>query len=157
MDNSMRIEIDILLKKGIRGNEFFLFYTDMYFYVQISDIRCFKFSMRRAKNTLRINEGIYVKEILYHCIQNISIEKQNENLFFLNINYPKKHNEIYNINHKIKLKEINNFINLSDLDNQDTIIKKQNEKINSLLNKINEFENKCKDPDTDEEMFLTYK
>lgn len=148
----------INLKKGITGDNFIIFLKDNYFYVQLCPIRCFRFSLRRAKNILNMKNIEEITTIFLKYIKNINIEKINENLFFLNISYPlngfSKFDGII-LNKKIKLKEINNFLFISDYDDRDKIIKKQNDKIKSLLDKIEEYENKYKEPNTDDELFIT--
>jgi len=149
-------EISLILERGIRGNQIFLYFRNGYFYIQISDIRCFKFSIRRAKNSLCIGTIDEVKKIFVKFIDNFTVEKQNDNLFYLNVNYPHKNNNNISIGYKIKLKEINNFLNVLNVDNADTIIKKQDQKILSLLEKIKVYEDKYKETNTDDEMFIIY-
>lgn len=140
-------EEKFILEKGIIGNNnIFIYLRDKYFYVQDGNIRCFKFSMRRVKNTLNISDTNHLLSIIIRNIKSIHLEKNNENLFYLNL-----------FSQKIKLKEINNFLIISNTDTQDVIIEKQKEKIITLLNKINEFENKYKEPTTDEELILIIK
>lgn len=150
-------QIDMLFQNGIQGNNFLFYYTDKYFYIKINDTRCFKFSMRRAKNSLHLDNEQSVKELFYKHIKKIWVEKQNENLFHLNVVLPLGTNQSFNYINKIKIKEVNDFINLSNFDAKDMIIKKQRDKITYLLNKISEYENKFKEPTTDEEMFIIYK
>lgn len=149
-------ELSSQLNKGVQTEKFYLYQQDKYICIKISDFRCFKVSMRRLKNTLHQKYEDEIKKIFLKYYKNITIEKQNENLYYLNIHFPQKLNQTFNINYKIKIKEINNFIDIYSTDNYQTIISKQNEKILSLLEKIKEYEKKYKDPNTDEEMFLMY-
>lgn len=143
----------ILLEKGIGNNNIFLYLKDKYFYIQHNYLRCFKFSLRRAKNTLNKDINILLK-IFIKYFNNIILEKQNENLFYLSITYPSINNKNFISKQKIKLKEINNYLYISKQDNLEIIIKKQDEKINLLLNKIEEYEKKYNECDTDDELFL---
>jgi hypothetical protein len=146
----------IILEKGIVGNNnIFIYLRDEYFYVQQDHIRCFKFSMRRAKNTLNIKDTNHLLNLIIKNIKNIYLEKINENLFYLNLSYKLVGCIDFISTQKIKLKEINNFLIISNTDNQDIIIKKQNEKIIILLNKIDEFKKKYKEPTTDDEFIIT--
>jgi hypothetical protein len=150
-------QIDIDLKKGINGDKFILFYENNNFYIQISDIQCFSFSLRRAKNIFHTKNEYTIKQLLVKNIKNITIDKQNKNLVFLNIIYTYKLNEFpINISHKIKLKELDDYFIVSNQDDKDTLIKKQFEKINILLNKISEYQTKYKEPNTDEELIMIY-
>lgn len=148
----------IILEKGIVGNNnIFIYLRDAYFYVQQDHIRCFKFSMRRAKNTLNIKDTDHLLNIIINNIKNIYLEKINENLFYLSLSYKLAGYINFISTQKIKLKEINNFLIILNTDSQDIIIKKQNEKIIALLNKIDEFQKKYKEQTTDDELIITIK
>ncbi len=149
-------ETSRIIEKGIYNNNLLLYYRNGYFHVQISFVRCFKFSTRRAKNSLHLKTSEEVKKLFIKCINDITIEKQNENKFYLNICYSPNLNKIFKINHKIKLKEINDFLSVSKNDNSNTIIQKQNEKILLLLEKIKSYEEIHKELNTDDEMFIMY-
>jgi hypothetical protein len=147
-------EEELILEKGIYGDNIFIYLRDKYFYISENHIRCFKFSLRRAKTTLNIsyNESLY--KIFIKYIKTIKLEKINENLFYLIILYPVLGIKNLIIPQKIKLKEINEYLALLNTDSPDIIIKKQNEKLLSLLSKIDEFEKKFKEPTTDEEFIF---
>ena len=146
-----------ILEKGIYNEKLFIYFKNEYFYIHISNIRCFKVSIKRVKNTLCIKSINEVKKLFIKCINNITIEKKNDNLFYLKIFYYQNTNTIFNIiNNKIKLKEVNDFLSIDKTDSPNLIIKKQNEKILSLLEKIKVYENTYKEIDTDEEMFIIY-
>jgi len=145
-----------LLNKGIRNNNLFIYYRDNYIYIECDEIRCFRTSMRRLRNSLCINSDEIVRQLIIKYIKNISLEKVNENLFNLIIEYPHIINVTFNIKRKIKLQEINNFLNIKDTDNSNIIIKKQNDKILLLLDKLNEYKKNNKEIDTEEEMFIIF-
>jgi len=145
-----------ILKKGIIEKNFLIYYKDNFIYIELNNIRCFKLSMRRLRNTLNINSDDTIKYILIKYIKNISIIKKNENLFYFQINYPKESNSTFKYEYKIKLKELDDFTNIKKNDDIKTIVAKQNEKILILLNKINEFNKKYNELDTDDEIFIIH-
>jgi hypothetical protein len=154
--NNESNEITNQLIKGVGTEKFYLYLQDNNIYIKISDIRCFRVSLRRLRNIFHIKNDDEVKKIFLKYYPNISVEKQNENSYYLNIHFPQKINITFNLNHKIKIKEINNFLYIHKTDKLETIILKQNEKLLSLLEKLNQYENKYKELTTDEEMFLIY-
>lgn len=147
----------ITLEKGIMGDNFFLYFKDNNFYLKHDHIRCFKFTLKRAKNTLGIKDTTQLLRMFIDYIKNINLEKKNENLFYLVICYQLAGFTNFISNNKIKLKEINNYLLITNTDSKDEIIKKQNEKIILLLNKIEEFEKKYSEPTTDDELIITIK
>ena len=140
-----------IFEKGIVINNILLYLKDNHFYIEKNYLRCFKFSIKRAKFSLNINSEDDLFKILLNCINDIKIEKKNENLFFLNI----IRNDIiikdYILISRIKLKEINNYLIILNSDNPIKIINKQKNKISVLLKKIEELENKQKQLLTDDE------
>lgn len=161
--NNLYLKMDelLIMEKGIYNDKIMIFLKNDYFHVQESYVRCFKFSIKRAKNTLNIKDTTHLFNIFIKNINNINLEKKNENLYYLNISDSGSKfgsRDYFAIQtYKIKLKEINNFLYISNIDNHDIIIKKQNEKIISLLSKIDEFEKKFKEPTTDDELIITIK
>ena len=147
----LKSDEESILEKGICENNIFIYFRDKYFYIQENHIRSFKFSLMRAKNTLDIKHTDYIFKIFIKYIRSIKLEKENENMFFLNISFPIGN---FIFPHKIKLKEINNYLFILGTDNSNIIIKKQNDKIASLLSKINEYEKRFKDSSTDDEFIL---
>ena len=140
-----------IFEKGIVINNILLYLKDNHFYIEKNYLRCFKFYIKRAKFSLNINSEDDLFKILLNCINDIKIEKKNENLFFLNI----IRNDIiikdYILISRIKLKEINNYLIILNSDNPIKIINKQKNKISVLLKKIEELENKQKQLLTDDE------
>ena len=145
---------ELILEKGIHYNNIFIYLRDKYFYINENHLRCFKFSVRRSKNSLNIksNESLY--KIFIDYIDTVKLEKKNENMFYLIISYPTLGITNLIISQKIKLKEINEYLLLLNTDSQDIIIKKQNEKLLLLLSKISEFEKRFKEPTTDDEFII---
>lgn len=148
-------EILYLLSKGISNNKIFIYLKNEYIFIKQSDTRCFTVSMRRLRNSLNIKYDNEIYNIIIKNINTISVEKENHN-YFLIINIPSNLNIMRNFNYKIKIKEIYDFLDLYQTDSKDIIIKKQHEKIFNLLEKIKYYENKYKEPTTDEEMFILY-
>lgn len=144
------------LEKGISANNIFIYLKDKYFYVNENQIRCFKFSVRRAKNSLNIKSSDLLYKIFISYAETIKLEKKNENMFYLILSYPLAGFQNLIIPHKIKLKEINEYLLLTDTDSPDIIIKKQNEKLLLLLSKIDEYEKKFKEQSTDDEFILLF-
>ena len=153
----IKSEESLILENGINGNKIFIYLKDNYFYVNQDYIRSFKFSIRRAKNTFNIGDIDQLSRIIINNIKNIYLEKKNENLFFLSVSYQLTGFANLICTKKIKLREINNFLTILNTDSQDIIIKKQNEKIISLLNKLDAFEKNHEEPNTDDELILKIK
>lgn len=177
-----KLDNKTILEKGILiNNNIFIHFEDNFFYIQESPTRCFKCSLKRAKNSLNIKDTNELFLIFVKNINNIKLEKKNNNLIYLTISYyrhgifypsissstynsdkniktitDEKKQKNYNTTQKIKLKEINDFLFISKTDNHETIIKKQHEKIITLLSKINELENKLNEPSTDDEFITNY-
>jgi hypothetical protein len=147
---------ELFLEKGINSNNVFIYLKDKYFYVKENHIRCFKFSVKRAKNSLQIKSSDSLFKIFIGYAETIKLEKINENLFYLIISCPLSGIQNLIIPHKIKLKEINEYLPITNTDSPDIIIKKQNEKLLSLLSKIDEYEKKFKEPSTDDEFILPF-
>ena len=145
-----------IVDKGIKNDNLFIYSKNEELYVIENDIRCFMVSFRRLRNILQLKLNSEVKNILINNISNIKIKKKNENSHFLIIKIIKKITFSYSHNVEIKLKEINDFINIYSKDNESYIINKLFEKINILSKKINEYENKFKEPTTDDEIFICY-
>jgi hypothetical protein len=143
-----------ILEKGLHGNNIFIYLKDMYFYVNENHIRCFKFSLERAKKSLNVKSKNELFKIFVDYIGTIKLEKKNENLFYLIILYSTSGITNLIIPQKIKLREINEYLVLLNNDSPDIIIKKQNEKLLSLLSKIDEFEKRFGEPSTDDEFIL---
>lgn len=147
----------LTMEKGIFNEKILIFFKNEYFYVQESYTRCFKFSIRRAKNTFGIKNINQLFKLFIDNIENTNLEKKNENSFYLIVSFPLVGFKGLMSTQKIKLKEINNFLSILETDTYDIVIKKQNDKISSLLDKIEEFEKKFKEPSTDDELIITIK
>ena len=146
-----------LLEKGISTNNLFIYYKNKNLYIQEGSIRCFYISFKRLRNTLMIKSDDDIKLIIVNNIKSINIIKKHENLHYMNIYYPHYCNIQFIVKKDIKLKEINNFLQISNTDNNNIIIKKLNEKINILLNKIDEYKSKSSDEvNTDDEIIIMY-
>jgi hypothetical protein len=145
-----------ILDNGIGNDKLFIYSKDNYLFVIENDIRCFKVSFRRLRNIMSLKTNKEVKNILIENIKKIFLKKKNENLYLLNIYQSKKINNFYNCNYEIKLKEVNEFLNIQKNENFNAVIQKLYDKINILLKKITEYENKFKEPTTDEEIFIIY-
>lgn len=157
INNNKCVEINNnILKKGIIEKNLLIYYKDNFVYIELDDIRCFKLSMKRLRNTFNINSDDTIINILIKYIKNISIIKKNDNLFYFMINYPKESDSTFKYEYKIKLKELNDFSNIKKNDDIKTIVAKQNKKILILLNKINEYNKKYKELDTDDEIFIIH-
>ncbi len=141
------------IDKGIYGKNFYIIFKNKYFYIQQSDIQCFKVSEKRVKNTMCIKLIDDIKKIFISNIKNITVEKCDK-LYYLQINYMYNQNLKFISTRKIKLKEIHDFINIKNSDSVDMIIKKQHDKILLLLEKIKTYEDK--ELDTDEELITVY-
>jgi hypothetical protein len=140
-----------IFEKGIIINNMLLYFKDLHFYIEKNYLRCFKFSIKRAKFSLNINSDNDLFKILLNCINDIKIEKKNDNLFFLIVMRSDIKIKDYILLSKIKLKEINNYLIISNSDDPVKIINKQKNKISVLLKKIEEFENRQKQLLTDDE------
>lgn len=146
-----------LLEKGISNKNLFIYCKNKNLYIQESPIRCFYISFKRLRNTFMTKSDDDIKLIIVKNIKYINIIKKHENLHYLNISYQQYGNIIYTVNKEIKLREINNFMQILNTDTNDTVIKKLTDKINILINKIDKY--KFTDPNeinTDEEIITTY-
>ena len=148
LNNKTSEQISMILEKGIYNDKIFMCFKNNYYIVQINNVRCFKFSVKRAKNSLLVKSSNEINKLFIKSICNIDIEKYNDNLFYLTI----KNLTLA----KIKLKEISDFISFKKTDSSEIIIKKQNEKIQSLLDRIKLYEEKYENIDTDDEMFILF-
>jgi hypothetical protein len=147
----------LILEKGIYENNIFIYLRDKSFYIEENHIRCYKFSVRRAKNSLDIKDNDFLFKIFIKNIKSIKLEKKNANIFFLIITYPISGIKHLMIPQKIRLREINNYLVILNTDNPDIIMQKQNDKILLLLDKIDEFEKKFKELSTEDEFILPIK
>ena len=145
---------ELILEKGIHENNMFLYFRDKYFFITENHIRSFKFSLKRAKNSLSITNNDIIFKIFVKYIGSIKLQKVNENLFYLNITYPNVGIKNMMIPQQIKIKEVSDYLVILNNDSLEIIIKKQNDKITSLLAKIDEFEKRFNDPNTDDDFIL---
>lgn len=145
-----------ILDNGIGNDKIFIYSKDNYLFIVENDIRCFRVSFRRLRNIMHLKTNGEVKNLLVENIKNTSLKKKNENHHFLNIVYTKKINNTYDLKYEIKLKELTEFLNINNNENYTVVIKKLYGKIDILIKKISEYENKYKEPTTDEEMFIMY-
>jgi hypothetical protein len=142
---------------GVKNESLFIYLENKRIFIKISSVRCFSVSFRRLRNCLCVGDDYSVLHILVKNINNITVTKENENLFHLNIatyNVISKQQCASNV--KIKIKEVVDFIEFNKNDDYKIIIDKQSEKITDLINKITEYEKKYKDPTTEDEMILMY-
>ena len=145
-----------ILDSGISNEQIFIYSKDNYIYIIENNIRCFKASFKRLRNVMCMKLNNDIKNIIIENIKNIKLVHKNENSCILTIEKTKKINFNYNCKYDIKLKEVNDFLNINNNDNYNLIIKKLYKKIDILIKKINEYENKHKEPTTEEEMFINY-
>lgn len=141
----------IKLQHGIGNDNLFIHSKDKQLYIYQNRIRMFKVSFRRLIKTTSIS----LSEIFALIIKNIHniyiCDKETKlNRFYLII---QNCNEYYKMTftYKIKLKEINEYLDLANFSNPNEIISKQNEKIKILLEKLEYYENKYNQVLTDEE------
>jgi hypothetical protein len=139
------------LEKGIKCNDLFIYSKNNYLYIIKDDIRLFNVSYKRLKKTFYPA----LTDIFSIIVKNpnniyLQINKSNPNQFILVIYH---HNNQYNLlfKYEIKLKEIDDYLRIFDNENTNTIIHKQNEKINILINKIKYYKTKYYEPSTDDE------
>ena len=141
----------IKLQNGIRCKDIFLYSKDTYLLIVKDDIRMFKASFKRLKKTFNLSlENIL--SIIVNNIDNIRLYNDPTNTikYFLIINQ-NNINSILTFTYHIKLKEIDEYLNLTNNNDFNKIISKQNEKINLLLKKIEFYKNKYIEPTTDDE------
>jgi hypothetical protein len=142
---------------GIKNESLFVYLQNKRIFIKISSIRCFNVSFRRLRNCLCVNDDYHVLKILVKNINNTTVVKENENLFYLNIKTNKPFgNQIFMSNTKIKIKEVVDFIEFYKNDDYKLIMEKQSKKITDLVNKIAEYEKKYKEPTTEDELILMY-
>lgn len=147
----MRNENLIKLQLGIGNDNLFIHSSDNQLYIYQNRIRKYRVSFRRLVKTTSISLSdileLIIKNIdsIYVCEKDSNINKLY--LVIKNYNFHYKMTFVY----KIKLKEINEYLDLANSSNPNEIISKQNEKINILLKKLEYYENKFKEPTTDEE------
>lgn len=139
------------LQKGILLNNFFVYSKDDNLFFVKDDIRMFKVSFKRIKKTTGVSLDI-ILSIIINDTKNIQIiqEIENCNKYYLVIQYPNPNYKMI-FKYNIKLKEINDYLKISEGEELYHIILKQNEKINILLNKIEYYEKKFFEPLTDDE------
>lgn len=151
MEDSYNNNNLLKLQQGIMCNKLFIYSKTNYLYVVKDDIRMFYVSFKRLKKSISLSLND-IFSIIVKNPNNIYLESvvNNPHKFILSI---KHHNNYYDttFTYKIKLKEKNNYLDIIENDNLNSIIYKQNEKINSLLKKIEYYENQHPEPLTDEE------
>lgn len=139
------------LQQGLICNKLFIYSKTNYLYVVKDDIRMFYVSFKRLKKTIRfpIND---IFSIIVKNPNNVYLESKLDNPSKL-ILIIKHYNTFYNaiFTYEIKVKEINNYLKIIKNENLNSIINKQNEKINILLEKLEYYENKYPELLTDEE------
>ncbi len=142
------------LQGGIVCKDFYMYSQDNQLFIVKDDIRMFKVSFRRLKKTFSLAlDNIF--SIIIKNINNTNLDYTPDNpvKYFLVVKKPDEHFK-FPFEYKIKLKEIDEYLNLTNLinsNNQNKIISKQNEKINILLKKIEFYKLKYFEPTTDEE------
>lgn len=143
----------IKLQQGVICNNLFIYCETNYLYFIINDIRMFKVSFKRLMKTI-YQPFNKILSIIVNTPNNINLTNKplNSNKFFLEIHHYNQHMKI-NLIYNVKLKEIDNYLKITENENPNNIIAKQNEKINILLKKIEYYENKYNEPliDTDDE------
>jgi hypothetical protein len=139
------------LQRGLICNKLFIYSKTNYLYVVKDDIRMFYVSFKRLKKTIRYSLND-IFSIIVKNPNNVYLESKldNPSKFILII---KHHNTYYNtvFTYKIKVKEINNYLKIIENENPNSIINKQYDKINTLLEKLAYYENKYPEILTDEE------
>jgi len=143
----------IKLQRGITCKDLFIYSKNNFLFVIKDDIRMFKVSFNRLKKTFSLS----LEKILYIIINNIgNISLYNDTIntikYFLVINQSNVYPELA-LGYRIKLKEIDEYLNLTTNDDLNKIISKQNDKINLLLKKIEFYKKKNIEPTTDDEFF----
>lgn len=139
------------LQQGIMCNELFVYIKNNYLYLAKDNIRLFCVSFKRLKKTISLSLD-YIFSLIVKNPNNICLETNinNPNKFILVIKYSNVQcNAMFT--GKIKLKEINDYLEIAENDNPNLIIVKQYEKINVLLKKLEYYENKYHETLTDEE------
>lgn len=149
-------DLTLFLEKGFWSEKIFIQLRDKYLFARINSIRCFKVSLRRIRCATSLRNDDEVKKMIASTVDNIFIDNDSNNEYFLNLSYGFKTTQFYDFKCKIKLKEIDEYIDIKKTDSSDVIIKKQNEKILLLLNKIKSHKLKHKDLDlnTDDEFII---
>lgn len=142
------------LQGGILCKDFYIYSKNDELLIVKNEIRMFKVSFKRLKKTICMClENIFT--LIVKNINNLYLDFDPENpmKYFLiikksdnNLKFIKK-----NFEYKIKLKEFDEYLNLSNINEQQKIISKQNEKINLLLRKIEFYKKKNLEPTSDEE------
>jgi len=146
-----------VLENGIMSNNLFIYCKNKQLYVCENDIRCFSVSFRRLRNTLSIKSDDDIKIIIVKYIKNVSIIKKPHNLYYLNIFYPSGYGFKYTVKFDIKLKEVDEYINIANTDNNNIVMQKLTDKIKVLIEKINQYKSKYKDDiNTDDELIIMY-
>jgi hypothetical protein len=139
------------LQGGILCKDFYIYSKNEELLIIKDDIRMFKVSFKRLKKTFRLDlENIFL--IIIKNINNICLDfiSNNSIKYFLVVKKPDEYlKSIYE--YKIKLKEIDEYLDLSKSIDPNVIISKQNKKINLLLKKIESYKKKYYEPTTDEE------
>lgn len=139
------------LQEGIMSKDFYIYSKNNELFIVKDNIRKFKVSFKRLKKTFSLDlENIF--SIIVKNIDNIHLDfaPDNPNKYFLMIKKTDL-NLKFSFEFKIKLKEIDEYLNLINSDDPKKIILKQNEKINLLLKKIDFYKKKVFEPLTDEE------
>ena len=123
-------------------NNINIYFDNKYLYLELDDIRAFKTSIRRIKHLLNIKEDKIAINYIVKNKKHIFINLEKINNYFMSFNNTKLslNNYLFNYSVKIKIKEINDYINIKKNDNDNTIIQKQYLKIISLIEKINDYE-----------------
>lgn len=146
---------DYLLKlqNGLTNiNKIHLYSKDNKLFLIMNSVRMFCVSFLRLKKTMSLS----LNEIFYIIVKNIDTinflnPPDTNNVFLVIKNSIHNHNHKYIFEYKIKLKEINKYLDISNKEEPRVTFLKQKEKIKILLKKLEIYENKYHEPTTDEE------
>jgi len=139
------------LQGGILCKDFYIYSKNDKLFIIKDNIRMFKVSFKRLKKTFSLTlDNVFFLITKNIDNSNLDLTSDNPDKYFLIIKKMDNHFKFV-FEYKIKLKEIDEYLNLSNSNDLDKIIHKQNEKINLLLKKIEFYKKKFFELTTDEE------
>ncbi len=135
-------QINLILEKGlVASNGINIYLKNDIFYVLTSDVQCFTVSIRRMINTFYPNSEYVIKKYICDYYNTVKIEENtlNNNCYLKIIIKTKL---FQNVEYNIKLKELDEYIDIYPNDSFENVIIKQKKKINLLLKKIDKYKTK---------------
>ena len=138
------------LQQGVWCGELYVYFKKNYLYVKKGSVRIFGVSLRRLMKSTQL-ELVQVANLIIKNPSTLYLEDGTGPTPTLVLIRQVMTEPVHTVKYRIKLKEINNYLEISETENANSIISKQREKIGVLLKKLEYYESKYPDVLTDEE------